>query len=133
MGNKNHTTFEFNWQSTTPVPFKPNRALSGVTAGVMASTNTIYSNIIDVTIKDNHGLEVTWTGTPTGTLSVMGSASGINFYALTFDPVLAQPAGSASGYLINLNQFPWKYIFIQYVNASGSGLLTVYDCVKDLN
>lgn len=99
----------------------------------MASTNTIYSNIIDVTIKDNHGLEVTWTGTPTGTLSVMGSASGINFYALTFDPVLAQPAGSASGYLINLNQFPWKYIFIQYVNASGSGLLTVYDCVKDLN
>lgn len=133
MGNKNQNTLQFHWQATTPVPFAPNRPLTGTATGPMASTDTIYSNIIDVTIKDNLGIELTWTGTPTGTISVMGSASGDAFYALTFDPVLGQPAGSAGGYLINLNQFPWKYIFLQYVNASGSGELTAYLTTKDLN
>jgi hypothetical protein len=82
---------------------------------------------------DNTGLEVTWTGTPTGTLSVMVSCSGINFYALTFNPVLTQPSGSAGGYAINLNQLPFKWLMLQYVNSSGSGVLTVYGQNKDLN
>lgn len=133
MGNKNQNTFHFNWQSATPIPFVPNTSLTGVTAGVMATTATIYSNIVDVTIKDNLGLEVTWTGTPTGTISILGSASGAAFYALTFSPVLTQPSGSADGYLIDLNQFPWKYILVKYVNASGSGTLSVYLTTKDLN
>lgn len=133
MGQKNQNTLIFHWQSTTPVPFVPNAPLTQVTAGVMTGTSTIYSNIIDVTIKDNNGLEVTWTGTPTGTIQVMGSSTGLHFYALTFNPALAQPAGSAGGYLININQFPWKYIMVQYLNASGSGLLTVSMTTKDLN
>lgn len=82
---------------------------------------------------DNQGLEVTWTGTPTGTFQVMVSNSGINFYALTFNPGLAQPSGSASGYAVNLNQLPFKYVMLQYTNASGSGSLTVYGQQKDLN
>ncbi len=99
----------------------------------MASTNTIYSQIVDISKMDNQGLEVTYTGTPTGTISVMVSNSGINFYALTFNPVLTQPAGGAGGYAINLNQLPFKYMMIQYVNASGAGTLTVYGQQKDLN
>lgn len=99
----------------------------------MASTNTIYSQIIDISKMDNIGLEVTWTGTPTGTFSVMVSNSAINFYALTFVPALAQPSGSAGGYAVDLNQVPFKYIMLQYVNASGSGTLTVYGQNKDLN
>lgn len=133
MGNKNQNLFQFNFQATTPVPFVANTALSGTLTGVMASTNTIYTNIVDVTIKDNLGVEVTWTGTPTGTLSVMCSNSGRTFYALTFNPVLTQPAGSAGGYLIDLNQVPFKYVFLQYVNASGSGSLTLWLLTKDLN
>lgn len=82
---------------------------------------------------DNQGLEVTWTGTPTGTFSVQVSNSGINFYALTFNPALAQPAGSAGGYAVNLNQLPFKYMMLKYVNASGTGVLTVYGQQKDLN
>lgn len=82
---------------------------------------------------DNQGLEVTWTGTPTGTLSVMVSNSGINFYSLTFNPVLTQPAGAAGGYAIDLNQVPFTYMMLKYVNASGSGTLTVYGQQKDLN
>jgi hypothetical protein len=133
MGNKNQNTMLLNWTTTTPVPFVPNTPPSGVTAGVMTGTSTIYSQIIDVTIKDNQGLELTWTGTPTGTIQIMGSSSGANFYALTFSPLLAQPAGAAGGYLIDLNQFPWKYLMVQYTNASGSGLLTTWLTTKDLN
>lgn len=133
MGNKNQNSMLLNWVSVDPAPFKPNTPPSGVTAGVMQNTDVIYSQIVDVTIKDNLGLEVTWTGTPTGTIEVMGSTGGAEFYALTFDPVLTQPAGSAGGYLVNINQFPWKYIMVVYTNASGNGLLEVWMTTKDLN
>jgi len=133
LGNKNQNTLILNWQSTTPIPFIPNTPLSGVTSGSMSGMATIYSNIVDVTIKDNNGLEVTWTGSPTGTIQILGSSSGINFYPLTFDPALAQPNGTAGGYLINLNQFPWKYLIVEYTNASGSGNISTYLTTKDLN
>lgn len=133
MGVKKRNSFQFNWQASTPVPFNPNTALSGTLTGAMASTNTIYSNIQDISNTDNQGLEITWTGTPTGTISVYCSESGVNFYPLTFNPVLNQPLGSAGGYLVNLNQIPWRYIYIKYVNASGSGSLTIWIGSKDLN
>lgn len=99
----------------------------------MASTNTIYTDIVDVTIKDNLGLQIDWTGTPTGTLSVMASTNGTIAHAVTFSPALAQPAGSSGGYMVDLNNFPWKYIFLQYVNASGAGTITAWITTKDVN
>jgi len=99
----------------------------------MASTNTIYSQILDISTIDNFGLEVTWTGTPTGTFQVMVSNSGINFYALTFNPALGQPGGSGGGYAVDLNNLPFKYIMLQYANASGTGVLSVYGQQKDVN
>lgn len=99
----------------------------------MASTNVIYSQIIEKSRQQNLNLEVNWTGTPTGNFEVMVSNSGINFYALTFDPVLAQPAGSASGYTINITQLSAKYVMLKYTNASGTGSLTVYGQYQDLN
>lgn len=82
---------------------------------------------------DNIGLEVTWTGTPSGLFEVMVSNSGISFYSLTFTPALAQPAGSGGGYAVDLNQLPFKYIMLRYTNTSGSGTLNVYGQNKDLN
>lgn len=99
----------------------------------MTGTSTIYSQIIDISRMDNIGLEVTWTSTAVGTFSVMVSNSGINFYALTFDPVLTQPAGAAGGYYINLTQLAAKYMMLKYVNSSSTGVLTVYGQQKDLN
>lgn len=139
MSGKNQYPTTFNFQASSPVTgFLPNphpggSLPSGVIAGVMASTNVIYSNIVDVSKMDNLGLEITWTGTPTGTIEIMFSNSGINFYPLTFNPVLGQPAGSASGYGIDLSEYPFKYLMIKYTNASGSGTLTVYGQFKDLN
>lgn len=128
----------FNWQTTSPVTgFLPgpgpnqdvagNSPKSGVLAGAMASTNTIYTNILGIQQMDNVAIELTWTGTPTGTISVMVSNSGINFYALSgFNPALIQPAGSAGGEGIQLSPISFRYIFLQYTNVSGSGTITAY-------
>lgn len=142
MSGKNQYPVTFNWQSANPAStFLPTNSYtsnigsqpSGVVNGVMSGTNTIYSQIVDVSRIDNQGLEVTWTGTPTGTFQVMVSNSSINFYALTFNPALAQPAGAPGGYAVDLNQLPFKYMMLQYTNSSGSGVLTVYGEQKDLN
>jgi hypothetical protein len=139
VSGKNQYPNNYNWSSTDPrTSFLPanqpsGSAPSGVLTGTMSGTNAIFSQILELSKMDNTGLEVTWTGTPTGTFQVLVSNSGINFYALTFNPVLTQPAGSAGGYVVNLNQLPFKYILLQYTNTSGSGVLTVYGQNKDLN
>jgi hypothetical protein len=99
----------------------------------MANTDTIFSQIIDVATMDNVGLEVSWTGTPAGTFSVLGSNSGSFFFPLTFNPALAQPSGAAGGYGVDLFTFPFKYLLLEYVNVSGTGSLFVYGQNKDLN
>ncbi len=130
---KNQFPSQFNWQSSTPVPFRLNVPLSGLLAGPMASTNVIYSQISDISLYDNVGLEVVWTGTAIGVIEVMGSNSGATFFPLTFSPVLTQPAGSSGSYGIDLNFFPWKYIMIKYTNTSGSGSLYVYSQSKAMS
>ena len=104
---------------------------SGVATGTMSGTNTIYSNIIDLAKMDNSGLEISWTGTPTGTISYICSVSGLFFFPITL--TTGQPSGSAGGFGVNLNQLPYKYLMLQYTNASGSGTLSAYGQQKDLN
>ena len=135
----------FNWQVTSPViGFLPtpgpgqsvagNSPLSGALAGVMSGAGTIYTNILGIRQTDTQGLEINWTGTPTGTIQIMVSNSGINFNALTFsNPPLAQPAGSSGGYVVSLTDIPFQYLFIQYTNTSGSGLITAYSQCKAKN
>ena len=140
MSGKNQVPVQLNWQSTDPrltlLPLNNNTAgkgsiPSGVIAGVMSGTNTIYSNIIDVSRMDNDGVEIAWTGTPTGTFSYYASVSGQFFFTITL--TAANPAGSAGAFGLNLNQYPYKYFLIQYTNSSGSGLLYSTVQEKDLN
>lgn len=142
MGHKNQFPSPLNWQSNNPsLTFLPTNnntvdkgsVPSGVLNGAMAGTNVIYSQIIDMSRMDNIGAEVNFSGTAIGTLEIMVSNSGANFYALTFNPALAQPSGSSGGYAIDLNQLPFKYIMFRYTNASGTGTLTIYLQSKDLN
>lgn len=140
MSGKNQSPFVFNWQAAAPFPFDPQQGQnakgtvpSGNPIGVMSSTNVIYTNAVDVSRMDNFGLEITWTGTPTGVFEVQDSNSGQVFYSLTFDPILAQPAGASGGYLISLNQLPFKYLMLKYTNVSGSGTIQVFAQQKDLN
>lgn len=104
-----------------------------INAGVMTGTTTLTSAAQNIENFDNTGLHVIWTGTPTGVFSVLCSIDNVTYDALTFNPALAQPAGSASSYLVNLNQVPFPYIKARYVNASGTGVLHVWLNSKDLN
>lgn len=140
MGHKNQFPVIFQWQSTNPVtgfvPVPANQSgsiPSGVITGAMASTNIIYSQIIEKSRIDDINLEVTYSGIPTGTFEVLVSDSGINFYPLTFSPALTQPSGGAGGYTVNITQLSSKYIMLRYTNASGTGSLTVYGQFQDLN
>ena len=102
----------------------------------MSGTNTIYSQILDISRMDNIGIELNWTGTPTGTLSFLVSNSAVNWPSIpttAFTPAFTQPSGSAAFEGANLSLIGFKYILLTYVNASGSGVLTAYWQVKDLN
>lgn len=102
-----------------------------INAGDMSQA-TLTSTVINVQNLDNAGLEVTWTGSPTGTITVQASISNQTFYSLTFNPTLTQPAGSAGGYLINLNQLPFTYFKVVYTKTSGTGTLDVWAAVKEV-
>lgn len=113
-----------------------------ITNGVMTGTNVILSSNappvgvgkeFNLQNLDNIGLQVEWTGTPTGILEVQCSINNALFRSLTFNPALTQPTGSAGGFLINLNQLPWPYLLFKYTNSSGSGVLNVWLSAKDLN
>lgn len=102
-----------------------------MTNGDMSQTS-ISSDVINVLYLDNIGLQIEWTGTATGTITVQASIDGTTYYALTFDPALAQPAGSASGYLVSLNQLPYKYFKVVYTKSSGTGTMNVYCSIKEV-
>lgn len=106
---------------------------AGASPGVMSSTNTILSNAQNVGNFDNCCLAIKWTGSPTGTISILESADGVQYDAIVFSPALAQPAGSGSQYTINLALLPAQFIQVKYVNASGSGSLFAYIFSKDMN
>lgn len=140
MGHKNQWNGQLNWQSTNPgltlfPQYKeaPSTPLSGAADGVMTGTDTIYSQIINVKLMDISGFDVDWTGNPTGVLTVMVSANGNSFHALTFDPALTQPSGTDDGYYMNISSMGFKYICIQYTNSSGDGVLNVGLEMKDWN
>jgi hypothetical protein len=123
----------------------------------LAGTASVYSLVQNVQNFDNIGVEVIFTGTPTGTLLVCGAVfnPSLNPYdarsygptvqlpannnpipagnALTFDPPLTQPTGAPLRYLIDLNQFPFPWLQFEYTNASGTGTLTIHVFEKDLN
>lgn len=101
--------------------------------GVMTGTNTIASTPTSVMNQDAIGIQVSWTGTPVGTITVQVSTDNVTYNTLTFDPVLEQPAGSASGYYINLDSAAFFWVKISYTNASGVGVFNAAICAKDWN
>jgi hypothetical protein len=114
------------FKKTLPLyyPFR-NQSVSG--------TNTVTSQSTFIGNLDNVGVQVIYTGSPTGNLSVNISNDGVNFNALSFSPSISQPTGSALSFGINLSQLPWPYVQFSYTNSSGSGTLTVSIFGKDLN
>jgi hypothetical protein len=106
-------------------------------AVAVTGTNTYHSPVSEVSQQHNIGLDITFTGTMIGTLTVEGCNAQEGkpqvFKALTFNPALSQPSGSNLSYLVNVNQFPFRYFRVSYVNSSGSGTLSIVMTSKDLS
>lgn len=102
-------------------------------AKAVTGTNTYTTDTSTVANFDNIGLQVSFVGTMAGTLTIEVSNDDENYDALTFSPALTQPAGGDVKYAVNLKQLPWQYMHVKYVNATGSGTLTVSIFAKDLN
>lgn len=138
MSGKNQFPVTFNWQSTDPrTNFKPvanstGSAPSGNASGVMTGTNTLYSQILDVSRMDNGHMVISWTGTAVGSLNIYGSDLA-DFWPSLSVAGLIQPAGTPGYFGINFTQFGFKYLMIQYTNASSTGVLTANMQLKDLN
>lgn len=128
MGKKH--TIPSNWDQ---INLKGGSGPHIINAGVMTGTTVIQSSPFNVQNLDNVGLQVKWTGAAVGTIEVIVSVDGVNYDALTFDPVLTQPAGTAGSYVISLNQLPFPYMKVRYTNASSTGVLDVWLSAKDLN
>lgn len=77
-------------------------------------------------------LEIQWTGTPTGVLSIDESNNGVTWYPTGTE--IANPAGngSADDTLVNLQWISSRYLSLSYVNASGAGTLTTKAIAKGL-
>lgn len=96
----------------------------------VSGTNTYATNPISgqLGIKavdfETFTFQATWTGTISGTISVLGSLDGVNFYPFGVG-VAVQPAGSPGGVVIPLFGHGMKFLQLSYTNASGSGSLTV--------
>ncbi len=98
-------------------------------AGAMASTNTITSSALDLRTITGAALQIAWTGTPTGTMIIQGSVNGTTYYDIGAS-VPTQPAGSASGVLLNFVDLMFRYLRVSYTNASGTGTLVVLGMAK---
>jgi hypothetical protein len=104
-----------------------------IQSGSMTGTSTIASQSFDVSGFKSASFEFSWTGTPTGTITIIGSISNSSFFPFTFSPNLVQPAGSAGGFLVSLDELPYPYLKVQYVNSSGSGTLDVWFFSQEYN
>lgn len=109
-----------------------------VTAGDMSGN--ITSEVVEIKNQDNVGIQLHWTGTPTGTFSVEISANHLqdmngrvmnegNWVALTLDPAISA-SGSADDAYIDLNQMSAMYIRVVYTAGSGTGSLDAYIVAK---
>ena len=111
-------------------------AIIGGTSGVSGdmSAASITSLVTNIQYIDNICLELTFTGSPTGTFSVEGSVdyrqdfNGNVQNAGHWVPITLPTAPVASGapgsILIDMNQLSFPYIRVVYTKTSGTGSLT---------
>jgi hypothetical protein len=95
----------------------------------VSGTDTYYSELISGRDTASISLDIGWTGTPTGTLTLWGSnllepdqSDDDDWEEIAWTPT--DPAGSAADFESEItgNAARWKRI--KYVNASGSGVLS---------
>lgn len=111
------------------------RVYQNITAGDM-STASITSSVTNIQFLDNIGIQLDFTGTPTGTFQVQVSANHAqdefgnvtvpgSWIPITLSPSPAA-SGSADSIYIDINQTSAPWIRVVYTRGSGTGVLNGY-------
>jgi hypothetical protein len=99
-------------------------------------TGNITSAAVEVKQQDNIGVQLNWTGTPTGTFGVQVSMDYYqdlegnivnpgNWTALPLNPAILA-TGSPNTAYIDLNQLSTPYVRVTYTATSGTGTLDAF-------
>jgi hypothetical protein len=91
----------------------------------------LTSDPVDVTYSDNVGMQLIFSGSPTGVFYVQGTIDGSNWSNLSFDTT-PTAAGSADTHLLNMTQIPYRKVRLFYDRTSGTGTLNVHVMAKTI-
>jgi hypothetical protein len=126
------------------------RQFHSIVAAVMG-TGTITSPITCTQWLDNIGIQLNWTGSPVGAFAIQVSADYaqdmngmvqnpghwvnliLTYYtagAFTSSPTVPTTVGSPI--YLDLNQLSTPWIRVQYIGASGAGVLDAYVTAKEV-
>lgn len=98
-------------------------------AGSMTGTSVLNSAALDLQTLAMAAFYIAWTGTPNGTFQIQGSLDGTNW--VNTGVSVAAAVGSADSRLVNLVDLAYRYVRVQYTNASSTGTLTVDGMAKE--
>lgn len=101
-----------------------------VTAGNLSAG--LVSRPIPIEFLDNVGIQLQWTGTPTGDFYVDGR---IHPKAPWTELILDPPAaaiGTASDWIISLLLVPYNELRLRWIPVSGAGTLTAWAMCKQV-
>lgn len=107
---------------------------------VMTGTNVLTSPVVNIRFLDNIGVQLHFTGTPTGTFQVQVSGDheqdpqGVvtvpgNWISIVLSPVPVA-AGAPDDIYIDLNQLSAPWMRVLYTNSAGVGVLTGFATAK---
>lgn len=123
-----------------------------IASSTLSSTSLIYSAPIDARYMDNIGIQMKWTGTPSGLIFLdtsanyvqdvtgqstgysTGNPSGNADWVPSSTPI-ASPAGTSGivSVLVNQNAYPWlKLRYLPSSTVPSSGVLDVWVAQKQL-
>lgn len=105
-----------------------------ITSGNMAGNLT--SLIVETKLQDNIGIQLDWTGTPTGIFDVQvsvdhtqdayGNVTNAGHWVSLSLSTTIKATGSADDAYIDLNQLAAPYVKVVYTATSGTGTLNAY-------
>lgn len=124
-----------------------------IVAQTMTGTSQIFSSISNILHKDSVGVQLDWTGSPTGSFEIkvsnnykpalaqsegFGAPNNGTWISLAIENPLTGivattfSTGLGSPIAINLNQLAFAWLQVVYTNASGTGVLTGNITAKSL-
>lgn len=75
-------------------------------------------------------IQVDFTGTPNGTVSLESSVNNVGYAAITGSSTTIT-AGSPSPVVYDIPESGYRFVRVKWVNTSGSGTITATTCVKE--